>query len=81
MRRKRPLTSNTGKGVRGLTDMDEPPHPLMPHVLKLTLKAHELQERANSSPEAVAVRFALRAELVRESRRRALAEVMGGGGG
>ena len=63
-----------------LPDMEEPPHPLMPYVLKLTFKAHELQERAKASPERVAVGLALRAELVRESRRRALAEVTGGGG-
>ena len=64
-----------------LPDMDEPPHPTMPRVLKLNAKATELQARADVVPGPEGVGLGLRAELVRESRRIALAEVTGGGDG
>ena len=64
-----------------LPDMDDPPHPRMPHVLRLNDKAAELQARANATRGEDGVGLAFRAELVRESRRIALAEVTGGGGG
>ena len=64
-----------------LPDMEEPPHPGVGRALRLNAKAAGLQARADMVPGPDGFRLELRAELVRESRRIALAEVAESGDG